>query len=416
MKNSKILHWTANQRKPASNGQKNRGLPPELVSKVLPLCDSRNLILLSSFRAVACLLSANVEILNSFSKTSGKSRQECLKILRDKKAFIQLIQRGMERVITFNTNQSDMTQLSVFGNTIFVSSDDQSVKAFDFNGIEIKKFLGHTGGVWTFDYDGTRLVTGSTDKTVKIWNMASDQVLITLKYHRSTVRVLKIFGDYIITGSRDYTIAVWNVFGDLLHRLEGHEQSVRCLDVNADYLVSGSYDGYCKLWDYKRGKFIRNVHKHQDRIYTVKLMNGYIASAGYDSEVKISSIDGSVTRTHKIHDSVVAWVDIKDNCVISSSLDGTVVKYNYITESIEYVIRQRNPIKEQKITDSIIILATLNSVVIFSLKTGNFIRTLMEASLICKIEVDKWKIIVGYQQNGDYKISIFDYENLKSAI
>ncbi|ELA42556.1 uncharacterized protein VICG_00308 [Vittaforma corneae ATCC 50505] len=387
-------------------------LSAESLSKVLIYYEPTLLQSIMSFSSVRDLLNNNPEILNAFCRTSGYSKQECLRILKSNSILIKAIQKGIENVVTFNTNQSDMTQLSVFNKLVYVSSDDQTLKVFDFNGTPVKKFIGHIGGIWTFDCSGNRVVTGSTDKTARIWDLDSEQTIVTLKYHRSTVRVLKIYGEYIITGSRDYTIAIWSVFGDLVYRLNGHRQSVRCLDVCDGYLASGSYDGYCKLWDYKRGKFIKDVHKHQDKIYCVRIYNDYVASSGFDSEVKISKIDGSSYKSYKVHSSVVGWMDFSDNFLVSSSLDGTVAKYNYISETVDFVIRLGCPIKGQRLTDTLIIIATVFDVRIYSLRTGKFIRTLITADLISKIEVVDWRIIVGYQQGGEYKISMFNYESL----
>ncbi|KAM0680913.1 SCF ubiquitin ligase complex subunit cdc4 [Glugoides intestinalis] len=414
MEKQKSLKCAIEQHKCVKKNDSNQiCAPPEVLSRVISYCETRNLQKIISFSSVLDLIYSNPEILNYYCRTSGNSLEECIQILRDKHMLLQSIQKGLEQVVTFNTKQKDMTQLSVFGNLIFVSSDDQSIKAFDFDGVRIKKFIGHSGGVWTFDCDDSRLVTGSTDKTAKIWCLETGQSFITLKYHRSTIRILKMHGEYIVTGSRDCTIAVWNLFGDLLHRLDGHNQSIRCMDLNDEYLVSGSYDGYCKLWDYRRGKLIKDIHKHHDRIYCVKMSNGYIASAGYNSEVKVSSIDGKVSQSYKLHNSVIGWLDIKDGFVVSSSLDGIVVKFNYISGIVDYVIKTGCPIKGQKLTETMIIIATLNNVMIFSLKNGKFIRTLMKATMICKVEVVDWKILVGYQQDGVFKVSIFNYENCK---
>lgn len=396
----------AEENKIASNTE----LPPEVLSKVLIHFGPTRLQSILRFAAVDGLISHNPEILNAFCRTTNNSRQECLEILKSNHVLLKVIQWGLERLVTFSTHQSDITQLSVYNKMIFVSSDDQTVKVFDFNGIAIKTFVGHIGGVWTFDCAGNKLVTGSTDKTARIWDIETERLIQTLKCHRSTVRVLRIYDGHIITGSRDYTIGIWTMGGELIYRLNGHNQSVRTLDVSEKYLVSGSYDGCCKLWDYRRGKFIRDVHRHKDKICCVVMKNGYIASGGYDTEVKITKVDGSHSCSYKLHSSVVGWIDFVDNCVVSSGLDGIVVKYNYVTNVVDYIIRLGYPIKGQRVMESLIVLATVFDVRVFSLRTGWFVRTLMTADAITKIEVVDWRIIVGYQQYGEYKISIFSYE------
>lgn len=388
-------------------------IPPELLSKILIHCDYSILKPISKFHTVLSVLENNPEVLNSLCGTDGLPRDECMRILKSNNTLIKSIRAGIEKVITFPTNQIDMTQLSIFDGLIFSSSDDHTLKVFDFNGFIVKKFIGHKGGIWTFDCTGKRVVTGSTDKTSKIWDLETEQLVITLKYHRNTIRSLKVYENYIITGSRDYTIGVWSIFGELLFRLDSHRQSVRCLDISDDYLVSGSYDGCCKLWDYKRGKLIRNVHRHQDKVYAVKIQGNYVASSGMDSVVKITNINGFETKSYRIHKHIVGWINFKGNYIVSSSLEGTTVKVNYLSGEIEYIIKLDSAIKGQKIMDALIIIATTCDVRVYCFRTGRFIRTLMIADEISKVEASDWKIVVGYVENKEHKISIFNYEPYK---
>lgn len=392
---------------------KSEGVHPDLLSKILIHCDYTLIKPMIRFHSVLSVLENNPEVLNSLCGTDNLPKNECIRILKSNNTLIKAIRRGIEKVTTFSTNQNDMTQLSIFNGLIFSSSDDHTLKVFDFNGFIVKKFIGHEGGIWTFDCCGKKIITGSTDKTSKIWDLETEQLITTLKYHRNTVRTLRVHENYIVTGSRDYTIGVWSIFGELLFRLDSHRQSVRCLDISDDYLVSGSYDGYCKLWDYKRGKLIRNIHKHQSRVYTVKMHGKYVASSGMDSIVKITNLDGFETKSHRIHRNVVGWINFKGNFLISSSLDGTTVKFNYVSGEVEYIIKAGSSIKGQKIMDALIIIATASDVKIYCFKTGRFIRTLITADAISKVEAIDWKIVVGYVQNKDNKISIFNYEPCK---
>lgn len=362
------------------------------------------------YRSAHEALENSPEIWNSFCRSSGLSKKKCIAILNNRCILIRSIKRTMEVQTTFKTGQSDMTHMAISNNLIFISSDDQSLRVFDFSGNPVKKFLGHTGGIWTFDMSQKKLVTGSTDKTARVWDLETERTIRVLKYHRSTIRVLRYFNEYIITGSRDHTIGIWNSVGDLLFRLEGHQQSVRCLDVSDEYLVSGSYDGTCKLWDYKRGRFVRDVHIHDRRVYCVKIYNGYVASGGLESDVKISRLDGSLSLSHRYNNSIVGWIDFQDNFVVSSSLDGTVVKYDYVHRRLDFMIQERSPIKSQKVTNSLIIIATSKEVKVYSFNTGLLIRTILKSYMISKVEMDGQRIVAGHIIDGEYKVTVFDYE------
>lgn len=356
------------------------------------------------------VLESSPEIWNSFCRSSGLSTRRCIEILNSRCMLIRSVRRVTEPRATFKTGQSDMTHMAISNDLIFVSSDDQSLRVFDFNGSPVRKFLGHTGGIWTFDASQKIVVTGSTDRTARVWDLETEQTIRVLKCHRSTIRVLRQFDEYIITGSRDHTIGIWSRDGDLLFRLEGHQQSVRCLDMSEEYLVSGSYDGTCKLWDYRRGRLVRNVHVHDRRVYCVRIHNGYIASGGLETDVKISRLDGSLSLSHRYNNSIVGWIDFQDNFVVSSSLDGTVVKYDYIHRKLDFIIQERSPIKSQKVTSSLIIIATCKEVKVYSFSTGALIRTILKSYMISKVEMDGWRIVVGHITDGEYKVTVFDYE------
>lgn len=56
---------------------------------------------------------------------------------------------------------------------------------------------GHTGGVWSCQVtdDGQLVVSGSTDRTVKVWDMNTGMCIRTLSGHISTVRCMALKGD-----------------------------------------------------------------------------------------------------------------------------------------------------------------------------------------------------------------------------
>ena len=73
---------------------------------------------------------------------------------------------------------------------------------------------GHVSGVWSvaFSPDGKRIVSGSGDKTIKVWDAMSGQEMLTLNGHTGNVMSVAFSqdGKRIVSGSYDDTLKVWD--------------------------------------------------------------------------------------------------------------------------------------------------------------------------------------------------------------
>ena len=59
---------------------------------------------------------------------------------------------------------------------------------------------GHTGGVWSSQMSecGSFIVSGSTDRTVRVWDVATGRCLHNLQGHTSTVRCMALKGKMFV--------------------------------------------------------------------------------------------------------------------------------------------------------------------------------------------------------------------------
>ena len=89
-------------------------------------------------------------------------------------------------------------------------------------------FLHNEGGVWSSQLKDNIVVSGSTDRTLRVWDADSGECTHVLYGHTSTVRCLALHGDKVVSGSRDGTLRVWDIiYGGCLHVLVGHGAAVR---------------------------------------------------------------------------------------------------------------------------------------------------------------------------------------------
>jgi len=109
--------------------------------------------------------------------------------------------------------------------------------------------------------DGRTLVSGSHDKTIKLWSLSTGEVLHTLIDHTNRITCLAISpnGQTLASGSYDKTIRLWALdTGELLHTLTGRPDRVRYLafSPNGQTLIS-SGDWEIKIWAVRTGKLLR---------------------------------------------------------------------------------------------------------------------------------------------------------------
>ena len=115
--------------------------------------------------------------------------------------------------------------------------------------------------VLEFSPDGTRLASGSKDKTVRLWDTDTGDELAILRKHTEWTNVLAFSpdGKMLATGSADKTVHLWDTdTGKLLMPLIGHLNSIAALAFSPDgnTLASGSTDGTVRFWNTQTGDLL----------------------------------------------------------------------------------------------------------------------------------------------------------------
>lgn len=111
-----------------------------------------------------------------------------------------------------------------------------------------------------FSPDGRRIVSGSTDKTIKLWDARTGQLTNTLSDHRSSIYSVTFSpdGKQVLSGSVDQTVRLWNVAtGQAVGKpLVGHGSIVTSVAFSPDghRIVSGSFDKTIRLWNAVTGQ------------------------------------------------------------------------------------------------------------------------------------------------------------------
>ena len=76
----------------------------------------------------------------------------------------------------------------------------------------------------------------------------------------------------VVSGSRDATLRVWNIdTGQCLHVLMGHVAAVRCVQYDGHRVVSGAYDYMVKVWDPETEACLHTLQGHTNRVYSLQV-------------------------------------------------------------------------------------------------------------------------------------------------
>ena len=200
----------------------------------------------------------------------------------------------------------------------------------------LKTLNGHLDFVNFVAYspDGTKIISGSGDKTIKIWDANIGQCLKTLEGHSDHVYSVAFSpdGTKIISGSNDTTIKIWNAnTGQCLKTFEGHSDYVSSVAYSPDgtKFISGSGDKTIKIWDANTGKCLKTLEGHTNSVFSVAYSpdGTKIVSGSRDNKIRIWDANtGQCLKILKGHSYVVNSVAYSPDGtkIISGSSDGTI--------------------------------------------------------------------------------------------
>ncbi len=131
-------------------------------------------------------------------------------------------------------------------------------------------FSGHGGTVSSLRMipSGKLAVSGSSDKTVRIWNLEERKQVHVLDEHEARVHAVGISNDgaIAISGSEDQTARLWEVAsGKCIKVLKGHIKAVEAVAISGDgkLALSGGSDNVLKLWDVAAGRELITFQGHE---------------------------------------------------------------------------------------------------------------------------------------------------------
>eukprot|EP01064_Diplonema_japonicum_P008383 TRINITY_DN1584_c0_g1_i1.p1 TRINITY_DN1584_c0_g1~~TRINITY_DN1584_c0_g1_i1.p1 ORF type:complete len:488 (+),score=83.23 TRINITY_DN1584_c0_g1_i1:63-1526(+) len=239
---------------------------------------------------------------------------------------------------------------------------------------KIHKVLpGHLGWVRcvAVDHSNEWFATAGADRTLKIWDLASGVLKLTLTGHISTIRSMAISArspylftcgedgkvicwdleynkavrnyhghlngvysmtlhgklDVLATGGRDASVRLWDIRSRAeIHCMTGHQGAVHTLTAPPDpMIISGSQDTQIRMWDIAEGRTVSTLthHKKGVRALTYHPEEYTFASGARDNIKKWRSPRGEFLNNFSGHESIVNTLSVnRDNVTVSGGDDG----------------------------------------------------------------------------------------------
>ena len=190
----------------------------------------------------------------------------------------------------------------------------------------VRTLQGHTDGVMCLQFSETLthpsfpvLITGSYDRTARVWNLETGTEVHCLSGHTRAIRALQFDECKLITGSMDHTMRVWNWrTGQCVRVLEGHTEGVVCLRFDSNVLASGSVDNTVKVWNFRTGECF-TLRGHCDWVNAVQLWDSNSSGAPSSCDAGLNAIDSM-----PVHASATAPQIDPGKMLFSASDDGTI--------------------------------------------------------------------------------------------
>lgn len=241
---------------------------------------------------------------------------------------------------------------------------------------------GHTDSVYCVQFDKDKILTGSRDRTVRIWDARTYECIKVLGvpsrevgapmpplladgeghrpfttvippssqnpplpdwipfHHTGSILCLQYDDEIMVTGSSDCTLIVWDVKANYtpIRRLRNHTAGVLDVCFDAKYIVSCSKDTTIRLWDRRTGDFLRTLTGHRGPVNAVQLRGDLVVSASGDGIAKLWNLtSGLCIKEFLSKDRGMACVEfsIDSRTILAGGNDQVI--YQFDTNSGELV-------------------------------------------------------------------------------
>ncbi|GAA5884761.1 hypothetical protein JCM16303_005262 [Sporobolomyces ruberrimus] len=229
------------------------------------------------------------------------------------------------------------------GNKWFATgAGDRVIKIWDLASGELKLSLtGHISTVRGLAVSSRHpyLFSCAEDKMVKCWDLETNKVIRHYHGHLSGVYSLSLHPtlDVLVTAGRDASARVWDMRTKAqVHVLTGHTATIADVKTQESdpQVITASMDSTVRLWDLAAGKTMTTLTHHHKSVRSLAIhpteYSFASASSGGNNIKKWSCPQGAFVHNFSGHDAIINTISVNQDGVMYSGADnGTAVMWDY---------------------------------------------------------------------------------------
>jgi F-box and WD-40 domain protein 1/11 len=245
---------------------------------------------------------------------------------------------------------------------------------------------GHKDSVYCVQFDEHKIITGSRDRTIRVWDTHTYQCIRKIgppsdpqdktelelepvhpqglyplcsinssspdpsggrapqDYHNASILCLQYDSEILVTGSSDFTCIVWSIHDNYkpVRRLRGHAAGVLDVCIGERYIITCSKDTTIAVWDRKTGDMLKRLAGHRGPVNAVQMRGNLLASASGDGMSKLWNIESGVCiKEFSSRDRGLACVEFSQDgrTIFAGGNDQVIYEYDTNTGKVVRQLR-----------------------------------------------------------------------------
>ncbi|KAH0278606.1 WD40 repeat-like protein, partial [Aureobasidium melanogenum] len=245
------------------------------------------------------------------------------------------------------------------GQYLLTGSTDRQIRLFNpATGLEVQKYSAHGYEVHDLSVaqDNDRFISVGGDKTVFLWDVATHQTLRRWSGHAGRINACAFAGEgdsLVVTGSFDSTVKIWDCkqrSEKPIMTLSEAKDAVSSVSVSGAEIMAGSVDGRVRCYDVRMGVIDQDVLGHPITSVTPTVNNDSYLASTLDSTLRLmDKRDGKLLQAFRQPDfknenyRLRSTLAAGDSLAISGSEDGHIYVWDLLTGNLSHKLKHSTP-------------------------------------------------------------------------